>query len=135
MRYKLSFMANFPDMFCYQCEQTKSRRGCVTVGVCGKSSQVSALQDLLLYALQGIAVYANRGINMGVFASEQCDDFLLKAMFRYYHIDFCVIHKFIPNLMNLLGCLVFCSCRVISRVCPCTIGLYKYYFALDRYLC
>jgi hydroxylamine reductase len=70
------------DMFCYQCEQTKSRRGCVTVGVCGKSPQVAALQDLLMYVIKGLAVHANRAINMGVYSNEECDDFVKKAMFR-----------------------------------------------------
>lgn len=73
--------ATKPDMFCYQCEQTKSRKGCVTVGVCGKSPQVAALQDLLLYVCQGLAVCANRAINMGVYASEETNDFILKAFF------------------------------------------------------
>ena len=72
----------FSDMFCYQCEQTKSRKGCVTVGVCGKTSQVSALQDLLVYLLQGLAVSANRAINMGVYASDETNNFILKAFFR-----------------------------------------------------
>ncbi|XP_045171655.2 hydroxylamine reductase-like [Mercenaria mercenaria] len=70
-----------PDMFCYQCEQTKSRRGCVTVGVCGKSAQVAALQDLLMYVIKGLAVHANRAINMGIYSSEACDTFVKKAMF------------------------------------------------------
>lgn len=70
-----------PDMFCYQCEQTKSRKGCVTVGVCGKSPQVSALQDLLVYALQGLSMYANRVIKSGLSVPTDCDDFIQKAMF------------------------------------------------------
>jgi hypothetical protein len=39
-------------MFCYQCEQTKSGTGCTTVGVCGKTPQTTALQDLLIYQLK-----------------------------------------------------------------------------------
>lgn len=70
-----------PDMFCFQCEQTKSRRGCVTVGVCGKTPQVAALQDLLMYVLKGLAVHANRAINMGLYSSKECDLFVQKAMF------------------------------------------------------
>lgn len=70
-----------PDMFCFQCEQTKSRRGCTVVGVCGKTADVSALQDLLMYVLHGLAMYANRAINMGIYSSVECDDFMLKAMF------------------------------------------------------
>lgn len=68
-------------MFCYQCEQTKSRRGCVTIGVCGKSPQVASLQDLLMYVLEGLAMHANRAINIGIHASEDCDDFIQRAMF------------------------------------------------------
>ncbi|RLI01224.1 hypothetical protein DRO31_06995, partial [Candidatus Bathyarchaeota archaeon] len=37
-------------MFCYQCEQTAGGTGCTRFGVCGKSPEVAALQDLLLYA-------------------------------------------------------------------------------------
>lgn len=48
-------------MFCYQCEQTSGGTGCTTVGVCGKSPTVAALHDLLLYSLQGLAVYAVAG--------------------------------------------------------------------------
>ena len=69
-------------MFCYQCEQTKSRRGCVKIGVCGKTPDVAALQDLLMYTLSGLAMHANRAIKMGAFASEACDDFVQRAMFR-----------------------------------------------------
>jgi hydroxylamine reductase len=52
------------------------------VGVCGKSPQVAALQDLLMYVIKGLAVHANRAINMGVYSNEECDDFVKKAMFR-----------------------------------------------------
>jgi hydroxylamine reductase len=60
-------------MFCYQCEQTKSRKGCVTVGVCGKTPQVSALQDTLVYALQGLSMYANRVNQLGLSVSTDSD--------------------------------------------------------------
>ncbi|KAL4223876.1 hypothetical protein ACF0H5_017340 [Mactra antiquata] len=70
-----------PDMFCFQCEQTKSRRGCVTVGVCGKSAQVAALQDLLIYVLRGLAMHASRAMDMGLYESADCDLFVRKAMF------------------------------------------------------
>jgi len=39
-------------MFCYQCEQTAKGEGCTKIGVCGKPSDVAALQDLLVYALK-----------------------------------------------------------------------------------
>ncbi len=46
------------EMFCYQCEQTAGGKGCTKQGVCGKTAEVANLQDLLLYQLKGISVYA-----------------------------------------------------------------------------
>jgi len=36
------------SMFCYQCEQASKGTGCTAVGVCGKQTDVAALQDLLV---------------------------------------------------------------------------------------
>ncbi len=64
-------------MFCYQCEQTAKGQGCDKSGVCGKTPDVSALQDLLVYALRGLSLYAveagKKGIEvagLGPFTSE-----------------------------------------------------------------
>lgn len=53
-------------MFCYQCEQTAKGEGCTKIGVCGKQPEVAALQDLLLYALKGLSLYAVEGRKVGV---------------------------------------------------------------------
>lgn len=45
-------------MFCYQCEQTFQGKGCTVAGVCGKSPEVAALQDLLVYMLRGLSQVA-----------------------------------------------------------------------------
>ena len=45
-------------MFCYQCEQTAGGKGCTKGGVCGKTPEVANLQDLLIYQLKGISIYA-----------------------------------------------------------------------------
>ncbi|WP_337995750.1 hydroxylamine reductase [Oleispirillum naphthae] len=42
-------------MFCYQCEQTRKGIACTEKGVCAKTPEVAALQDLLLYAARGLA--------------------------------------------------------------------------------
>ena len=43
-------------MFCFQCEQTAGGAGCKgRSGVCGKTSEVAALQDELTGALVGLA--------------------------------------------------------------------------------
>ena len=41
-------------MFCYQCQETARNTGCNIRGVCGKTEEVSNLQDLLIYTLRGI---------------------------------------------------------------------------------
>lgn len=47
------------SMLCRQCEQTAGGTGCSKIGVCGKDESVAALQDLLIYVLQGISVYSS----------------------------------------------------------------------------
>jgi len=67
-------------MFCYQCEQTARGEGCTKVGVCGKESDVAGLQDLLIYALKGLSLYAVEGRKKGVVNAE-VNDFTCKALF------------------------------------------------------
>jgi hydroxylamine reductase len=68
-------------MFCYQCEQTSHGAGCTALGVCGKDSTVSALQDLLVYQLEGIAFYGNAILAGGGALRTEVDHFLLDALF------------------------------------------------------
>jgi hydroxylamine reductase len=65
------------SMFCNQCEQTAHGTGCEKVGVCGKSPEVAALQDLLVNATRGLAIVAvdaeTRGLDVskeGAFAND-----------------------------------------------------------------
>ncbi len=75
-------------MFCYQCEQTAFGTGCTKVGVCGKSAEVSALQDILTYALKGLALYADAGRKVGVIDHE-VDVFTAKGLFSTLtNVDF-----------------------------------------------
>ncbi len=67
-------------MFCYQCEQTAKGEGCTKVGVCGKESDVASLQDLLIYALKGLSLYAIEGRKVGM-VDPEVNDFTCKAMF------------------------------------------------------
>lgn len=53
-------------MFCYQCEQTSQGKGCTEVGVCGKTPEVSALQDLLIYSLKGLSYLAHYARQQGI---------------------------------------------------------------------
>ena len=42
-------------MFCYQCQETAGCKGCTMSGVCGKTPDVAAMQDLLVYVTKGIS--------------------------------------------------------------------------------
>ncbi|KAJ3067589.1 hypothetical protein HDU98_009203 [Podochytrium sp. JEL0797] len=48
------------DMFCFQCGQTATGKGCTTIGVCGKTPTVAALQDLLVDGVKRLSWYAHR---------------------------------------------------------------------------
>ncbi|RJR40976.1 MAG: hydroxylamine reductase [Desulfobacteraceae bacterium] len=75
-------------MFCYQCEQTANGTGCTTMGVCGKTSNVAALQDLLVYSLKGLAVYAVAGRRKGI-EEKEVNRFIPAAMFATLtNVDF-----------------------------------------------
>jgi hydroxylamine reductase len=75
-------------MFCYQCEQTAKGEGCGKMGVCGKSPEVAALQDLLVYALKGLSRVADQGRKAGI-VDEEVNVFTVKALFSTLtNVDF-----------------------------------------------
>ncbi len=66
-------------MFCYQCQETAKNTGCTVRGVCGKTEDTAMLQDLLMFALKGLAACALK-------AGEKADlsdtgRFVTKALF------------------------------------------------------
>jgi hydroxylamine reductase len=75
-------------MFCRQCEQVTSGKACTTLGVCGKSSETAALMDILVYALQAIAVYGNKLREKGIVFPDT-DRFIIEALFiTVTNVDF-----------------------------------------------
>jgi hydroxylamine reductase len=75
-------------MFCYQCEQTAKGEGCTKIGVCGKTAEVAALQDVLIYGLKGLSLVAvearKRKIDL-----QEVDRFTLEATFSTLtNVDF-----------------------------------------------
>ena len=57
-------------MFCFQCQETAKNTGCTIKGVCGKPEETANLQDLLIYALRGIAVYGEKAKALGIYDKE-----------------------------------------------------------------
>ncbi|MDO9511628.1 MAG: hydroxylamine reductase [Bacteroidales bacterium] len=45
-------------MYCFQCQEAAKGVACTVKGVCGKTDEVSNLQDLLIYSIKGVAVYS-----------------------------------------------------------------------------
>ena len=75
-------------MFCNQCEQTAKGTGCEVSGVCGKNPEVAALQDLMLYGLKGLAIYADKSREFGA-RNEAADLFLIEGLFTTVtNVDF-----------------------------------------------
>jgi hydroxylamine reductase len=75
-------------MFCNQCEQVSKGGACTKVGVCGKDPDVSALQDLLIHVLQGVALYAKEGRMIGI-TNPKADLFTVEGVFSTLtNVDF-----------------------------------------------
>ncbi|MFW6181328.1 MAG: hydroxylamine reductase [Spirochaetota bacterium] len=53
------------SMFCFQCQETAGNSGCTVKGVCGKDQETANLQDVLVYALKGLAGLARRRAGSG----------------------------------------------------------------------
>ncbi|MGX9726536.1 MAG: hydroxylamine reductase [Candidatus Electronema sp. VV] len=67
-------------MYCNQCEQTAKGIACTNAGVCGKSGELADVEDLLIYALCGLSLYADAARKQGIMDAE-LDRFAMKAVF------------------------------------------------------
>lgn len=75
-------------MFCYQCEQTARGTGCTVAGVCGKSPEVAALQDLLVFQLKGVGSYAHEARKKNI-DTKEADKFVIEGLFTTVtNVDF-----------------------------------------------
>ena len=68
------------NMFCYQCQETAKGTGCTTKGVCGKTDDVAAMQDLLMYVTKGISVISTLAREKGI-ENEKVNRFVFDALF------------------------------------------------------
>jgi hypothetical protein len=69
------------DMFCRQCEQTQNNVGCTTTGVCGKTSETSAVQDTLLEQIKAVSIWAVAAREIGLIIPEVINAWTLQAAF------------------------------------------------------
>lgn len=68
------------SMFCFQCQETFKNQGCTVRGVCGKTDDVSNLQDTLIFALKGMINYSAQ-LRKVKKVSDEINGFLFKALF------------------------------------------------------
>ncbi|MBS4537279.1 hydroxylamine reductase, partial [Clostridium sp. D2Q-11] len=69
------------SMFCYQCQEAAKGEGCTVRGVCGKTSSVANLQDLMIYSLKGISLYSIKARKLDV-ENERTNKFVMDALFN-----------------------------------------------------
>ena len=75
-------------MYCNQCEQTAKGVACTKIGVCGKNGQVADIEDVLIYALCGLSLFANEARQKGI-VDEAMDRFTMEAVFSTLtNVDF-----------------------------------------------
>jgi len=68
------------SMFCHQCQEAAKGTGCTIKGVCGKDETVSNLQDVLLFALKGLAFVSQEARKAGI-TDRQVSAALIEGLF------------------------------------------------------
>lgn len=68
------------SMFCFQCQEAAKGTGCTIKGVCGKPSDVSNMQDLLVYVIKGISVLSDQLRKTG-YTNSAVDKFVYDGLF------------------------------------------------------
>ncbi|MDD3660394.1 MAG: hydroxylamine reductase [Lachnospiraceae bacterium] len=68
-------------MFCYQCQETAGCSGCRMAGVCGKSPELSNMQDLLIYVTKGLSEVATVLRQQGETISDEVNHYIVLNLF------------------------------------------------------
>ena len=68
------------QMFCYQCQEAAGGKGCTKVGMCGKTSEVANLQDLMIYGLKGLSELGVKADEIG-YKMEGLDRLIIEGLF------------------------------------------------------
>ena len=69
------------NMFCYQCQETAGCTGCTNSGVCGKTPDVAAMQDLLVYVTRGISAVTTHLRSLGTEVSAEINHLITVNLF------------------------------------------------------
>ena len=69
------------EMFCYQCQETAGCKGCTRVGVCGKTPDVAAMQDLLVFVSKGLSAVTTQLRKEGKQVSKEVNHLITLNLF------------------------------------------------------
>lgn len=97
-------MENKLDMFCYQCQETAKGEGCTRFGVCGKSPEVSRIQDLLIYVTKGLSQVTSALRNEGKIVEKDVNHLITLNLFTTItnaNFDFTVFVEKIQKTLEL----------------------------------
>ncbi len=72
-------------MFCYQCEEAAKNVACTVRGVCGKSPEVSHLQDLLIWLLKESPFGLSEDARISTWFILETDLFVAEMLFAIHH--------------------------------------------------
>ncbi|RRD40975.1 hydroxylamine reductase [Leptotrichia sp. OH3620_COT-345] len=68
------------SMFCFQCQEAAKNIGCTVKGICGKTDEVSNLQDILVFVVKAVANYSSQLRKNGK-RYKKVDEYLFRALF------------------------------------------------------
>ena len=68
-------------MFCYQCQEAAGCTGCTQIGVCGKTPDLSRMQDLLVYVTKGLSAVTTALRKQGEDISADVNHYVTINMF------------------------------------------------------
>ncbi|CCO22151.1 Hydroxylamine reductase [Maridesulfovibrio hydrothermalis AM13 = DSM 14728] len=109
-------------MFCNQCEQTAKGQGCTVKGVCGKTDEVSAIQDLLVQVCVELGTVATAARKEGLTVSNEANRLTSEAIFSTLtNVNFDE-ERFVPLIKNIaaardeLAGKVKADCGVITKI-------------------
>ncbi len=104
-------------MYCFQCQETPAGKGCTIKGVCGKSSEVAALQDLLIYIVKGISI---RGVTMreqGEQVTPEVNHFIVRSLFMTITNGNFSKERFISQIREAIA--ICDSLQISGSICEC----------------
>lgn len=118
-------------MFCNQCEQTAKGKGCTVKGVCGKTDEVSAIQDMLIQTLIELGTVATAARSEGISVSNKVNRLTSEAVFSTLtNVNF-DDERFVPLIKNVaaarndLAAKINSDCGELTEVADSAAGLSK----------